>query len=437
MAESETPSRGANQLLRFAIAFGLIYFVQGISEPTTGLVSQPNQALLRDWGMNAEQVAVFASILTLPWCLKPLFGMLSDFVPLGAFRRKTYLLAACACAAIAFAVLATRPLAASAERPLLAWLLLASFAVIFGDVVIDALMVETAQPSGMTGRMQSVQWAAIYGGAILTGLAGGYLSSHHWQRLGYVSCAALMTCSFILAAFFLEEQPQAAPPRAWRQAIPLLWSLLRTRRTLAVGMFLFLWNFNPFSQTVLYLHATKRLEFGENFFGRMNAVSAAGSLLACIAYAFYCRRVAMRWLVHLSILCGLVCNGIYWVLYHESGAYTISVIFGLTYMTGSIIQSDLAARACSLDAAGTLFALFMSIANLGSALSPWLGGYVYHHASGLWSGEDAFHILIMLNAVFTAGCWLVVHYLPQDLLGASVESPEAESEPLAKTTAAV
>lgn len=439
MSESETPSpkSDAHRLLQFAVAFGVIYFVQGISEPTTGLVSQPNQALLRDWGKNPEQVAAFVSLLTLPWCFKPLFGMLSDFVPLGAFRRKSYLLAACACAAIAFAVLATTPLAENEERPLLSWLMYASFAVIFGDVVIDALMVETAQPLGMTGRMQSVQWAAIYGGAILTGLGGGYLSAHHWQRLGFILCSALMTCSFILAAFFLEEQPRETPPRAWRKALPLLWTLSRSRRVLVVGSFMFLWNFNPFSQTVLYLHATEKLDFGENFIGRMNAVSAVGSLLACIAYAFYCRRVSMRWLVHLSILCGLICNSIYWVLARESGAYTISVIFGLTYMTGSIIQSDLAARACPLDAAGTLFALFMSICNLGSALSTWFGGYVYHHASALWSGEDAFHILIMMNAVFTAGCWLVVKFLPADLLGTPLEAANVEAQPLAETTVAV
>lgn len=435
--ETSGPNSDATRLLRFAVAFGLIYFVQGICEPTTGLVSQPNQAQLRDWGKNTEQVAAFVSLLTLPWCFKPLFGILSDFVPLGRFRRKTYLLAACACAALAFAVLTGKPLAESEQTPLMAWLLLAAFAVIFGDVVIDALMVETAQPLGMTGRMQSVQWAAIYAGAILTGLGGGYLSDRHWQKLGFALCAGLMTCSFILAAFFLPERPHAAAPRAWRKAIPLLWKLLRSRRVLAVGLFLFLWNFNPFSQTVLYLHATEKLEFGENLFGRMNAVAAAGSLVASIGYAFYCRRISMRWLVHLSIVCGLVANSIYWTLAHNSAAYTISAVFGLAYMTGSIIQSDLAARACSLDAAGTLFALFMSICNLGSALSTWLGGYVYDHVAAALSREDAFHLLIMTNALFTAGCWLVVRLLPEDLLRTPVEADAVEPERLAETTAAV
>ena len=29
--------------LRLSLLFGTIYFVQGMSEPTTGLISQPNQ----------------------------------------------------------------------------------------------------------------------------------------------------------------------------------------------------------------------------------------------------------------------------------------------------------------------------------------------------------------------------------------------------------
>ncbi len=424
-------------LLRLGLLFGIVYFVQGISEPTTGLVSQPDQALLKDWGKSTEQVAAFVAFLTLPWCLKPLFGLLSDFVPLGGYRRKSYLLAASAIAAATFGALIVWPLPTGAERPLLSWLTAAAMAVICGDVVIDALMIESTQPFGMTGRMQSVQWAAIYGGAIITGLLGGVLSSDHRQRIGFAICAVMALGTFLLTAFFIEDHSKARPKHPLTKVWPLLWGQLRSRPILTVAAFLFLWNFNPFSQAVLYQHATKELNFGEKFFGNMTAVAAVGSLLACIAYAFYCRRVAMRWLVHLSIVFGLICNGIYWWLERQTGAYSISFIFGFAYMTGSIIQADLAARACSLDAAGTLFALFMSICNLASAASTWLGGYMYQHFAAEWDHELAFHALIAVNAAFTAGCWLVAPLLPEKLLSRPVEAePEEQPEPLAEATIA-
>jgi MFS family permease len=127
---------------------------------------------------------------------------------------------------------------------------------------------------------------------------------------------------------------------------------------------------------------------------------------------------------------------VYWLLTREAGAYEISIIFGFTYMTASIIQSDLAARACSLDAAGTIYALFMSICNFGSALSTWIGAYMYDMIKASWSAEDAFRLLIIMNGVFTASCWLVVRYLPEDLLGRPVEAPGPESPPLAEATVA-
>src|SRR3569623_1327807 len=422
-------------LLRLGLLFGIVYFVQGISEPTTGLVSQPDQALLRDWGKTTEQVAAFVAFLTLPWCLKPLFGLLSDFVPVAGYRRKSYLLAASAIAAATFGALVVWPLPMGAERPLLSWLTAAAMAVICGDVVIDALMIESTQPLGMTGRMQSVQWAAIYGGAILTGMLGGVLSSDHRQRLGFAICAIMALGTLLLTAFFIEERSDARPKQPLRKAAPLLWSQLRSRPVLSVAFFLFLWNFNPFSQAVLYLHATRLLNFGEKIFGNMTALAAVGSLLACIAYGFYCSRVTMRWLLHLSNEIGLICNGIIWWLERQTGAYSISFIFGFAYMTGSIIQSDLAARACSLDAAGTVFALFMSICNLASAASMWVGGYVYQHVAASWDHELAFQVLIMVNAAFTACCWFVAPLIPDRLLPLPVEAePEQHPEPLAKAT---
>ena len=36
---------------------------------------------------------------------------------------------------------------------------------------------------------------------------------------------------------------------------------------LPIGAFLFLWNFNPFSNTVLHLHMTRALGFSERFYG--------------------------------------------------------------------------------------------------------------------------------------------------------------------------
>lgn len=412
------------RLVRLALLFGVIYFVQGMSEPTTGLVSQPDEALLRQWGKTADDVALFGALLALPWCLKPIFALISDLLPLRGSHRKSYLLVTSALAAAGFLWLHFMPLPPGAERRLLSWLSLATVAVIFGDVVIDALMIETGRPLGLTGRLQSVQWAAIYGGTILTGIFGGLLSQHHQQKLGYLLCSGMMAVTFLLTVLFVEERRVSAPAVSWRAGLPALRGLIGSRGFLAVGMFLLLWNFNLFCQPVLYLHTTGALGFDDEFYGNMVAVGAAGSMLACIAYAFYCRRVAMRWLIHLAIVTGIISNLAYLMLGDRASALTLSVLVGFTYMTASMVQADLAARACTTSMTSTVFATFMSLCNIAGAVSTWLGGVWYHHGATRWGTSASFQSLILLSSFVTAACWLVVRWMPGELLAVSVGTNE-------------
>src|SRR5256886_12716138 len=71
---------------RLALLFGVVYFAQG-------MWYLPNQAItivLKDRGLTAGQVADFFLISTIPWLIKPLYGILSDFVPLLGRRRQSY-----------------------------------------------------------------------------------------------------------------------------------------------------------------------------------------------------------------------------------------------------------------------------------------------------------------------------------------------------------
>ena len=82
---------------------------------------------------------------------------------------------------------------------LLFWLLLPTIGIAFGDVLVDALMVETGQPLGLTGRLQSVQWTAVNVAMLLTGVVGGYLSGLGRQDAALLMCAVLWAGSFVLA----------------------------------------------------------------------------------------------------------------------------------------------------------------------------------------------------------------------------------------------
>ncbi len=122
--------------------------------------------------------------------------------------------------------------------------------VAFVDVVVDALMVEEGQPRGITGTLQSVQWACMYGAAILTGWLGGYLSARGMQTTGFAICALAAAFSFILAVFVVKEPPTEKPEGNAKTAAIALWKAAKHPAVLGVGSFLFLVNFNPFGSSV-------------------------------------------------------------------------------------------------------------------------------------------------------------------------------------------
>ena len=130
--------------VRLGLLFGALYFLQGLVEPGDGLIAQPTRARLERWGWDAAQVAGASLLTALPWSLKPLYGLLSDAVPLLGSRRRGWLALVSGVAALALAIVALAP--ADSGLVLVVGLAVATMAVAFADVVVDAHMVEVAQP---------------------------------------------------------------------------------------------------------------------------------------------------------------------------------------------------------------------------------------------------------------------------------------------------
>jgi len=50
------PLNDRSEAVKLGLLFGAIYFIQGISEPTDGLIAQPVRSLLKSWGYSTTQV---------------------------------------------------------------------------------------------------------------------------------------------------------------------------------------------------------------------------------------------------------------------------------------------------------------------------------------------------------------------------------------------
>jgi hypothetical protein len=416
LSEGQATSRKSTRAewTGLAALFAAIYFIQGIGEPSDGLIGQPVKSLMQQWGHTTGEIGLFFTILGAPWFFKVLYGILLDTVPLWGTRRRGYLLLANGVAMIPMLALYFWP--PTSETPntlLLIALMIPTLGISFSDVGVDALMIEKGQPLGLTGRLQSVQWAANYSAVVVLGALGGWLSEGR-QRFAFLIAGSFLGLAVLLTYAFVRE------PRVHRDAIHapstaknVLADLSKFKQalnwsTVSSAVFLFLWNFNPLSSTVLQVHMTKTMQFSQSFCGTTSSIQAVGAIVASIAYGFYCRRVRFWVLIHLSILAGALSTASYWLMEDMWSAQVVAFIVGFTYLTGSLIQLELAARVCPIAVAGTTFALLMSVTNLSTVASEGVGGNLYDYWSHLFGTKGAYNILVGLGALTSVLCWLLV-----------------------------
>jgi len=393
---------------RLALLFAVVYFSQGMWY----LPQQPIVIVLKDRGLSPAQVAQFFAITTIPWLIKPVYGLLSDFVPLFGRRRKSYLLITSALASAAGFTLAT-----AVEHTY--WALVTLFTLMalglaFNDVLTDALMVEHGRPRGLTGAFQSVQWASITVASVVVGVVGGHFAARRNLHATFALAACFPLLSLAMVAAFVHEPPGRADREAFRQT----WQAIRRALTHAdmwlVAGFIFFWTFSPSFGPALVYYQTDTLKFSQQFIGNLTAVQALSGVAGAFVYAPLSRRRSLRTIVVLAIGAGVVGTLAYLAYRGPVSALIIELIFGAVGMVTQLAFLDLAAKACPPRVEGTFFALLMSIYNGGTQGSQVVGAYLYD-----WVGYTP---LVLISTMMTALSWVLVPFIGIDRIEAKARA---------------
>jgi MFS family permease len=410
---------------RLALLFGVVYFSQG-------MWYLPNQAItvfFKDQGLSPSQVANFFLLSSLPWFIKPVYGLLSDFVPLFGRRRRSYFLLTCVLAALSGIWLALMP-----EHTF--WWMAALFTVMgfglaFTDVLTDALMVEAGQMLGLTGAFQAVQWACITGSAVLIGVVGGHLAETRELNLAFATAACFPLVSFAMALFFVHEAPAPRDAAAFRATTRAIREALTHRDVWMVAGFLFFYKFSPsFGPAFLY-YQTDELGFSQHFIGLLVSLNSAASVVGAVIYAPLSRRMPLRRLLNWSIGVGVAGTLCYLVYRGRASALAIDIFFGCVGMIMQLAFLDLAAKACPRRVEATFFALLMSVYNSGAQLSENVGAHLYE--------AYGYAPLVWISASMTALAWVLVPLLDVDRIEAQAraapDSPTVASAGLSASDA--
>ncbi|TKY51172.1 Folate-biopterin transporter 1 [Spatholobus suberectus] len=373
------------------VAVAMVYFVQGV----LGLARLAvNFYLKDDLHLDPAEAAVISGFSALPWLVKPLYGFISDSVPLFGYRRRSYLVLSGLLGALSWSLMAAF---VDSKYSAAFCILLGSLSVAFSDVVVDSMVVERArgESQSTSGSLQSLCWgSSAFGGIVSSYFSGSLLDTYGVRFIFGVT--ALLPLITSVVAVLVKEQPMFGTARgknllfagpefleSSKQSIIQLWDSVRQPSVFLPTLFIFLWQATPQSDSAMFYFTTNSLGFTPEFLGRVKLVTSIASLLGVGLYNGFLKNVPLRKIFLATTLLGsaLGMTQVFLItgLNREFGISDEWFAIGDSLILTVLSQASfmpvlvLAARLCPEGMEATLFATLMSVSNGGSVVGGLLG----------------------------------------------------------------
>lgn len=375
----------------------LYYFLQAMGG-NPGLHVQSLQKYLKEiLGYSASESAAFFAFLVIPWMIKPIYGLISDFFPIFGSRRKSYFVLAGLLATSSYFALSE--LGAFPET--LRWLLFsASLGIAFSDVLCDALMVEKGQPLNATDRLQSWQWFSLGSAGIIIAFSKGYIAEYLLLTDAVLLSMAAPLLMVVFTPFAFREERLSSSREAAGQAWRGVKIAVRSKPLWGAAIFLFLFNCSPNLGAVLYYYEKDVLKFSDVLIGHIDTVGSMGFVLGAALFGVVAKRFSHARLLEAVIATGVLSTLAYIFFRGTASAFVVTGLAALVSVGAFLGTLVLAAKVCPKYAEGTVFALLMSVNNFGGQLGQIIGGKLYESVGYSW--------LVVISAVFTACMWFVL-----------------------------
>jgi len=394
------------EIKRLMVFFALVYFTEGVAQDE-GLIAQPlNYYLKQVFQWTPVQIAVFLSVLYLPWIIKPLYGIVSDFIPLFGLRRKNYLIVANLISAGAYFFIARSSLPAS----LIFLMLLTAYGMAIASTVCGAILVENGQKLDANAVFVNQQWLWFNIATLVTSIMGGVLIEWLTPISAVHAAAAIAGSTSVLVIvgtlFLIDEEKSAISVEGFKESFASLVAALKERRLWVLAGFLFFYYFSPGIDTPLYFYMTDTLKFSQQYIGVLGSIQAAGAIAAALFYGMFLTNLSAKALLNLSILIGVIALLGFLFLFDPVSAALIRFIYGVSDMMATLAPFAIAADLCPKRSEGFSFAALIAITNLSGLLADNVGAYLFEH-----SFKNELYPLILVAAAFTAAIFLFVPLL--------------------------
>ena len=328
------------------IAILTVYFVQG----ALGLSRLAVSFYMKDeLHLSPTDMAAIGGITSLPWLIKPLYGFLSDGIPIFGYKRRSYLIIAGIIGCLSWLALGT---VVTDTASAVAAITLGSASVAVSDVVADSITVEksrlltqrkipesfiisnissssaqkTLDASGVplnteysietaatsdsdseglpvvnvaAGDLQSLCWSAAAVGGILSAYFSGSLLQTVTPKTVFL-LTAVFPLLISAVSFLIDEKAEIFQPSIKEftstvtdQLTTLKDTLINPRIFLPV-LFIFAWQATPTPDSAMFFFTTGELGFGPEFLGRVRLAASLAALFGVTIYRTFLKDVSIK-----------------------------------------------------------------------------------------------------------------------------------------------
>ena len=345
----------------------------------------------------AQMAAIFG-VVSIPWCLKPLYGFISDSTPIFGYRRRPYMIISSFVSAICWIVL---PFCPYDEFAITLVMTISSAGLCFADVMADSLLVESARNESEKnkGTIQSWSWILRFTGGLVASVFGALA----YDRLGAIQVFLLnsmIPVTIAVLACFIRDETTVIT-HSWKETSQKLWGTVRQPMIYKPAIFIFIISSMPGYGTAMTYFYEKELHFTANEFGLLDVIGYVFAIVGTYVYKRWLREVSFIKIFGYALLLSfLLENSLLVLVFHANRSMGIDDFYFAAIerivltLVGQFITMPmvvLGARICPKGIEGTLYALLMSISNMGGVVgSEWgslftaMFGVTATNFSSLW-----------------------------------------------------
>ncbi|MGJ3250298.1 MAG: folate/biopterin family MFS transporter [Elainellaceae cyanobacterium] len=414
----------------------LVYFVQGI----LGLARLAVSFFLKDdLGLTPAQVSALMGVVMLPWMVKPLFGFLSDGLPIFGYRRRPYLVLSGLLGTASWLLLATVVHTSWGATVAIA---MSSLSVAVSDVIVDSIVVERVRKEslGAAGSLQSLCWGTSAVGGLLTAYFSGFLLERFDTQTVFLITATFPLIVSLVAG--LIDESKVETPSSWSivgDQVKQLRGAVTQKAIWMPAAFIFIWQATPTAESAFFFFTTNELGFQPEFLGRVRLVTSVAALVGIWLFQRFFKTVPFRkifgWTTIISAVLGMTtlllvthdnrAIGIDDRWFSLGDSLVLTVMGEIAYMPILV----LAARLCPRGVEATLFALLMSVLNLAGLVSHELGAGLTHLLGITETNFDRLWLLVIITNTSTLLPLPFLRFLPSGHSHADQDGSTSQSQP--------